>query len=190
MTKPNRQQQCSGFSLAELLVGVVIGSVLVIGAGQLLANHIQTSARLEGLLRSQEKWSRIQRIIDQDIQEAHCIVTSGGSLVLKLPVSYSGSDGSLLNACGSSAITYTLSNTTLQRSGPAISAIDGSLDESNMTSNVTVATNVTEFSVDSVSSSLESSPTVSYTFNVLDPSGYSFKSSKTSSARARTRIID
>jgi prepilin-type N-terminal cleavage/methylation domain-containing protein len=169
-----------GYTLVELLMVVVIGSVLMIGTASMLISHIQSSAKMEGVMRLQEAWSRIQYLLDQEIQEARIETGSPSSvtcssLTLKVP-NATGSDGQ---------ITYTRSSDgLLKRTGPSVNA-DGTLDFSSQAVNETVMTGVTSFCPTT------SDGTVSYTMALQDPSGVTYQNqSNPSGARSRTRIID
>ena len=171
-----------GFSLTELLMVVAIGSVLMLGTATMLISHIQSSAKMEGSMRLQEAWSRIQFLLDQEIQEAR--IESGSpsrvactSLSLKIPNPTSGgSDGT---------ITYSRSaDNTLKRTGPAVNA-DGTLDFANQAADQVVMQGVTSFC-----------PTitdgrVTYTMALQDASGVTYQNqSNPSGARSRTRVIE
>jgi prepilin-type N-terminal cleavage/methylation domain-containing protein len=176
---PLRRNQ-QGYTLVELLMVVVIGSVLMIGTASMLIAHIQSSARMEGLMRLQEAWSRIQYLLDQEIQEARLEPGSPASvtcssLTLKVP-NPTGSDGQ---------ITYSRSTDgVLKRSGPSVNA-DGTLNFSLLADNEIVMRGVTSFCPTT------SDGRVTYTLGLSDPSGVTYQNqSNPSGARAKTRIID
>ena len=179
ISKPSSQTRGSshGFTLPELLIVSVIGSVLLIGAAELILAHVRTTTKIEGKLRSQDVWTRIQFLLDQEIQESACSAASSGELILTLP------------PCGDPAsptITYRVQNSKLVRIGPAINSADGTLLLKGGAMSDVVAGNVSAF--------VPSSPdgkTVSYKLNILDPSGFRFTGEgKASSAQTRSRIID
>jgi len=178
--QPPHSQNQQGYTLVELLMVVVIGSLLMIGTASMLISHIQSSARMEGLMRLQEAWSRIQYLLDQEIQEARLEPGSPASvtcssLTLKVP-NPTGSDGQ---------ITYSRSSDgVLKRSGPRVNA-DGTLNFSLQADNETVMRGVTSFCPTT------SDGRVSYTLGLSDPSGVTYQNqSNPSGARAKTRIID
>ena len=169
-----------GYTLVELLMVVVIGSVLMIGTATMLISHIQSSARMEGVMRLQEAWSRVQFLLDQEIQEARIEAgspssVSCSSLTLKVP-NATGPDGQ---------ITYSRSTDgVLKRSGPAVNA-DGTLNFDLQADNETVMRGVTSFCPST------NEGRVTYTMGLSDPSGVTYQNqSNPSGARGRTRIID
>lgn len=166
-----------GFTLPELLIVSVIGGILLVSAAELILAHVRTSTRIEGKLRAQDVWTRVQFLLEQEIQESACSNASGSTLTLTLP------------PCGeatSPTITYSLQGTNLIRTGPTIDSANGSLILNGATSTDTVASNVSAFSP-----STADGRNVAYQLNILDPSGFSFSSEgKSSSAQARSRIID
>lgn len=170
-------QPFQAFTLPELLIVSVIGSVLLVGAAQLILAHVRTTTRIEGKLRSQDVWSRIQFLLEQEIQESACSSAEGSQLTLTLP------------PCGeptSPTITYSLKGTNLIRTGPTIDSADGSLILNGLSSTDIVAGNVSSFFPSSTDGR-----NVSYQLNILDPSGFSFSSEgKSSSEQTRSRIID
>lgn len=73
------------FTLPELLIVSVIGGVLLVSAAQLILAHVRTTTRIEGKLRAQDVWTRVQFLLEQEIQESACSTASGSELTLKLP---------------------------------------------------------------------------------------------------------
>lgn len=172
-----------GFSLTELLVAISIGSIVIVGAAQMLIGHIKSSANTEAMMRAQDTWARIQHLIDQDIQEAECLSTStdNKTLTIELP------------PCDNSTnkkIIYTLDNEELTRTGPSIQS-DGTLNTSISPASETVATHVSLFTV-SVDQTRApgSSAIATYKFNTVDPTGFTFSSQKSTEAKSRSRVID
>ena len=176
--QPARSRQ-AGFTLVELLATAVLGGILLVGAAELILSHVRFSARTEAMMRAQDVWTRIQFLMDQEIQEASCLSsTSSSSITLSLP------------PCGTGArtITYSLSGSNLIRTGPGINVADGSLDLSTATnSTATVARNISSFSASINSDGTEA---VTYSLNISDPSGFQFSQAKTTGARTRSRIIN
>lgn len=169
-----------GFTLPELVVVVVIGSVLMISTASMLISHMQSSAKMEALMRLQEAWSRVQYLLDQEIKEGRISTTlptktsCNNSISLTVP-NPMGSDGQ---------ITYSHSaDGVLKRSGPGVNA-NGTLDFANL-KNETVMRGVTSFC------STNSDGMVSYTMELQDARGMIYKnSSEPAGARSRSRIIN
>lgn len=164
-----------GFSLVELLVVSVLGSIITIAAAQVLIGHIRSSVSTEAMLRAQDTWSRLQFLLDQEIQEAESFSATGTTLTLTMP-----------NVNGVvDTITYTLSGTDLTRTGPNINTTNGALMPGTSQEAILVG-NVTEFAP---VLSGTNNRTVTYTLNIRDPSGFSFRQSKSTAAQTRTRIL-
>lgn len=170
----------SGFSLTELIIASAIGSIGVVLAAQSLIAHLRLSVRAEALMRSQDIWSRIYHLIDQDIQEARCIAVNTSTKVLTLTMSP-------CQVTSPSTVTYSLSNGYLQRVGPPVSPVDGTLDLSAAAITAPVAGNISEFNP---SINTAGNLSVNYSFNIEDPSGFSFQNAKTTATHVRSRIID
>lgn len=172
----------SGFTLPELLVAIFIGSIVIIMAAQSLISHIKLSARSEAMMRSQDIWSRIQNLIDQDIQEARCVSVENAGTKLVLSITAWCNE-----AQPGTQVIYQRINNTLTRTGPAIDPTSGGLDLSSSQITSTVSSNIKEFSA--ILNSADSRG-VTYSINVQDPSGFSFKQSKSTGAHLRSRAIN
>ncbi len=165
------------FTLPELLIVSVIGGILLVSAAQLILAHVGTTSRIEGKLRAQDVWTRVQFLLEQEIQESACSTASGSALILTLPP---------CDDATSPTITYSLQGTNLIRTGPTIDSANGSLILNGSSSTDTVASNVSAFNPSSADGR-----NVAYQLNILDPSGFSFSGEgKSSSAQASSRIID
>lgn len=167
-------------TLVELAIVVAVGSIIMLGTASMLISHIRSSAKMEAVMRLQEAWSRVQFLLDQEIQEAR--IQSGSpsvvnctSLTLTIP-NPAGSDGS---------ITYSISNSgILSRNGPDVSS-DGTLNLSSANSSATLMKGVTRFCP------TYSDGRVSYTMALEDASGATYQNqSQPSGARGTIRIID
>ena len=172
-----RPRAAQGFSLSEVLIAVTVGSVLMAGAASMLISHIRSTARSEALIRLQDAWSRVQFLLDQEIQESIGTPTtvSCTSLSLDIPDSSGGSD----------TVTYALSGTTLSRNGPQVSADDGTIIEGSEPSDQVVMTGVTSFCPTTESGE------VNYTLALSDPTGVVYQNrSQPSGAHTRSRIIN
>lgn len=164
-----------GFSLIELLVVSILGSVVTIAAAQVLINHVRSSVSTEALLRAQDTWSRLQFLLDQEIQEAESISVSGSTLTLTMPRVNNVTD----------TIAYTLSGSDLIRTGPNINTGTGALIPGTSIQ-ATLLDNVIQFTP---VLSGGNNRTVTYTLNTKDPSGFQFREAKITSAQTRTRIL-
>lgn len=168
-----------GFSLPELLVVSVVGSLILLGAVEIIASHTRTSTRMEAKIRTHDVWTRIQFLLDQEIQEAACTsATNASTLVLSLPPCSAPQD----------TITYTLSGSNLLRTGPTVNTADGSLIF-NTTSTDVITSNLTPLNGFSVKT--PDSRSAEYTLSITDPTGFSFTNQgKSSAGQTRSRIID
>lgn len=177
-----RHNKYDGFTLTELLVTISIGSVVVIVAAQSLIAHIRLSARQEALMRSQDTWSRIQNLIDQDIQESRC--ASVDSVARKLSLSMTTWCGDTVDG---NQIIYQLKNNNLIRTGPPIDPTSGSLDTTSTSTTTIVSGNISEFSP---SLNSKGNYGVTYSINILDPSGFTFRKTKLTGGHLRSRVIN
>ena len=173
-----RARESMGFTLTELMITSLIGSIAIILAGQSLISHVRMSARSEATMRAQDTWSRIHHLIDQDIEEAQCIDVNTASKTLTLK----------MTSCDSNSVNvvYSFSGSSLTRNGPIINALDGTLDFSNLATS-TVSDMVSDFTP---TLNTGGNLSISYSLNILDPSGFTFPNSKTTETHVRSRIID
>ena len=166
----------SGYTLTELMIAAVVGSVLMMGAVSMIVSHTRTAARSEALIRLQDAWSRIQFLLDQEIQEARGTptISSCSSLSFDIP-----NDSNVLKT-----VTYSLSGTTLNRTGPRVLAT-GRLDNDVTDSNQVVMTGVTSFCPTQITGEIE------YTMTLRDATGVTYQNrSQPSGAHTRSRIIN
>lgn len=173
--QPLHGPEIDGYSLIELLIAVMIGGLMMIGAASMLIAHMQTSSRSEAMNRLQDSWSRIQFLLDQEIQEAIGTpsVSNCSSLTLTIPTTSGGTD----------TITYALSGTELQRTGVGVNS-DGTLNFGTRRTDLLMS-NVTSF-CPSISDS-----EVNYTLALRDVTGVVYQNqSQPSGARSRSRVID
>jgi len=190
---PNRANP--GFTLLEVLVASSVGALLVISATSLFSPQLRIHQRLEGRTRLQERWARVNFLLDTEIQEAHRIepIANGLRLIscntvndIYSAAAVNGSrctDGA--NAATSTPGTdfqtdyvWNAATLTLNRTGPSINR-NGSLDLANTSTHV-VSTGVTVFTpaIDSQK--------VDYTLSFRDPASPNGPTytEKTSAARA------
>lgn len=169
-----------GFTLVELAMVVAIGSIIMLGTASMLISHIRSSAKMEAVMRLQEAWSRIQFLLDQEIQEARVQASSPSavnceSLSLTIP-NPTGSDGSIVYSISSDGV--------LSRNGPSVGS-DGTLDFSTTSSSATLMRRVRSFCP------VVSDGRVTYTLALDDASGATYQNqSQPSGARSRARIIE
>ncbi|BBI71976.2 hypothetical protein HAALTHF_17560n [Vreelandella aquamarina] len=64
------QVRQAGFSLVELMVAMAIGTVIILGAGQLFLTTFQTFDKVRDLSRKQESLVFITGVMVQDIRSA------------------------------------------------------------------------------------------------------------------------
>lgn len=109
-----------GFTLVELLVAAVVGSITVITASMLLGPHLRMNQRMEGYNRLQERWIRTSYLLDTEIQKASNVAVNGTTLTLTVPLSVNDGSGNWNG--GTTTITYKLNGdrTQLLRDGPLI----------------------------------------------------------------------
>lgn len=126
-----------GFTLAELLITVLISSIIAIGASSIVLDNVRITSQQDSILRLQENWNRIQFLIDQDLSEGSgSCFTSGSTLTI---YRYNSTSNASL-----AFITYRLDGSNLLRSGPSITDA-GSLNLTNQADNVIVSDNVITF---------------------------------------------
>lgn len=127
-----------GFTLTEMLVTIVIGSLLVGLTANLISSHIRMIGTQQTLQRLHQRWIGINQLIRTDIQEGKSIRTSStipdacggsGSTVLSIELPSDGDTDYYVHYYqrGSSGAT------DLWRCGPEVNA-DGSLGSVDSTS--------------------------------------------------------
>jgi Tfp pilus assembly protein PilW len=72
----------NGFTLVELAVGTAIGALVIIITTAVLAPQLRINQRLGGQMRLQERWSRVNTLLNTEIQEAHQVQSLGSGLEL------------------------------------------------------------------------------------------------------------
>ena len=153
-----------GFTLVELLIGLVL-AVITFGLGAVLvAGYIRSAGKAIWTGQMEQDYGRISRLMKTEISEAclvqmtlpstcipasanPCTVTSGTTLYLLVPVT--NLDGTVTPR----VISYTRSNDQLLRTGPPITAT-GALGTAADVSNVVLIDNL-------VNSAAGFAPTVS-----------------------------
>jgi len=164
-----------GFSLVELLVASVIGSLVVVAAAMVLGPHLRLNQRMEGYTRLQDRWMRVAFLLDTEIQKASSISVGTNSLTLTVPVS----GGSL-----PSTIIYYQQGTTLLRSGPTIDD-NGNLQPASPTTGVVVVDGVAAGGFQPQLKTANSGLTLDYAINLFDPNSDATYNGRGSVARGR-----
>lgn len=195
-----RRQTCQGFSLVELVVASAVGALVVIATTTVFAPQLRMHQRLEGRTRLQERWARVQYLLDTEIQEAHSVtsITNGLQLTTCAVPPDPKDTYTLTSRCSDGAtastgtpgadvtISYVLNptNQVLSRIGPPISR-NGQLNTDGSPSTEVLTTGVLQFDAN------PSSQTVEYTLSFrdpLDPKGATY-TQKSSAARARIKKL-
>lgn len=149
----------AGFTLVELLIAGALAGGLMLALVAVLVGHVRSRRTMEAVMLLQDNWTRVQFLLDQDIEEsissstlAGCTPGNGGTARLTLSV-----------AGTSQSITYYLAGTNLRRCGPAVTAT-GELSPT-ATSDELVAEGVTSLVVN-----LEDAQRPYYTLTLRDAS--------------------
>ena len=79
---PIRGLSPAGVGLVELLVACTIGSMVILVSSVLLGPQLRMHQRMEGRTRLQERWARINFLLNTEIQEAHSAQTIANGLRL------------------------------------------------------------------------------------------------------------
>jgi hypothetical protein len=190
-----------GFGLVELLVASAVGALVIIATTTVFVPQLRMHQRLEGRTRLQERWARLQYLLDTEIQESHSVaVIANGLQLTTCAVPPNPSDTyTFISRCSDGAttatgtpgtdvtITYVLDPATqvLRRTGPPINR-RGQLDTSSAPNPEILTTGVLEFMVPN-----PTNQTVQYTLafrDPLDPKGSTY-TNKSSAARARIKKL-
>lgn len=172
------QRPSNGLTLPELLIAIAIGSIVLLAASEILTSHIRSSSRMEAIMRLQDSWSRLQFLLNHEIQEARgASVDSSGALILNIPDS--------TNPATLSTISYRTAGTALQRFGPTIGS-DGSLIFNQASTTQVVLRGVSAFTP---SLGNGGSQQVRFTVSLVDPTGVTL-TQRGSATTADARIIN
>jgi prepilin-type N-terminal cleavage/methylation domain-containing protein len=74
------QAKNQGFSLVELLVGLVVVTVIAAGAGTVLLSHVRSVGGLELAQRQRDNAGRLDYLIQIEASESASVLSGGGSL--------------------------------------------------------------------------------------------------------------
>lgn len=169
-----------GFTLMELLIVSGVGLLSLLAIITVVVSYVRSRERVEAVLLLQEQWSRLQFLLDREIQEstpvsgASSINASCGAVTPILQLEVPGL---------SSRIIYYLSGSNLRRCGPSIDA-SGNLGSS--VSDALVLPGVSSFSVDS-----SDAQRPSYRLSLAAANGVTYSnSSQPSAASFRARTIN
>lgn len=174
-------RRTAAFTLIEVLIVSSVGLMALSAIVTVVVSYVRSRERVEAVLQLQEQWSRLQFLLDREIQEAtpvssaSSVSSSCGKITPILELEVPGQ---------SSRIVYYLSGTTLKRCGPAINA-SGNLASS--VSDAAVLVGVSSFSVDTSSDSQR--PTYSLSLKAANGVTYS-NQSQPSAASYRARTIN
>lgn len=107
----------SGFSLVELMIALVIGLLIVLGAGQLFLTSKQSYNQMEALAERQEALRAISDLISLDVRTSSDIVDNSGDQSI-LQMSYSSGVRSADPYCAGASelqeVRYSFSGQSLQ----------------------------------------------------------------------------
>lgn len=73
----------TGFTLVELLVAALMGSLLTIATSDLLLSHMRSSARLEGTQRMRQDWSRVTHFIESEVALSERVISDPARINLE-----------------------------------------------------------------------------------------------------------
>lgn len=198
-------QSDHGFTLVELVVGTAISALLIIITTGVLSPQLRMNQLLGGQMRLQERWSRLESLLNTEIAEAHRVerIDNGLELITCEPLDSGNSnrcsdgDGDPASSATGSpgydvAICYELvpepasGTSSLQRSGPMIK-VDGSLSSQLATKSCAdftaevVTTGVTAFSAPEITP-LKVTYAISFR-DPFDPNSSSYTKESTASPR-------
>ena len=193
-------QSDHGFTLVELVVGTAISALLIIITTGVLSPQLRMNRLLGGQMRLQERWSRVESLLNTEIAEAHRVQSTGNVLELITcePLdsgsSHRCSDGEPGSPGYDVSICYELlpepasGTSRIQRRGPMIE-VDGALTSQGATRSCADFTaEVVTNGVTAFSAPEPTAPTVTYTISLrdpLDPNGSSYTKESTASHRPR-----
>lgn len=149
-----------GFTLPELLIATGLAGLLMAALVAVVVGHVRSRGKMEAVMKLQDDWSRVQFLLDQDIEESISSSNAAGCAP-------SGSRLSLTVAGTNQPITYYLDGTNLRRCGPTVT-VTGELSPT-ATSDDLVAEGVSGFVVN-----LDDPQRPSYTLTLNDPTGASY----------------
>ena len=191
----------TGFTLVELAVGTAISALLIIITTGVLSPQLRMNRLLGGQMRLQERWSRVESLLNTEIAEAHRVepIGNGLELITCEPLdsgsshrcsdgasSATGSPGYDVATCYELVPELASGTSRLQRRGPMIE-VDGALRTQGATRSCAdfmaevVTTGVTTFSAQE-----PTTHTVTYAISLrdpFDPNGSSYTKESTASPR-------
>ncbi len=78
--KTATSKSTTGFTLVELLIGMVIGLIVVGSAGNLVVNTVESRSNAEELRRKRDEWKLATNFIEAEIALAERVVTSSDAI--------------------------------------------------------------------------------------------------------------
>ena len=170
-----------GYTLVELLLVSVLGTLIILVVINVIESHVRSRTKLEALMRLQDHWSRVQFLIDADIEEGQRILSGSRGLC-----SAAGTTLLALEVPGlSQKIHYYLAGNgnELRRCGPLI-GVNGELQD--VASDGLVIRGVSDFFVD-----LADPERPIYRFTLTDSSGVTYTNGREPTGEAfRSRVIN
>lgn len=173
------RQTNQGYTLVELLIAAVLGLTVLMAVLQVIDSHVRSRTVMEALMRLQDQWSRVQFLMNADIEEGRPVAAGVSSGLC--------STGSTVFTRErpefSTRIRYYVTGTELRRCGPTIDR-DGQLVD--VSSDALVVRGVSNLSVD-----LSDPQRPTFRFTLTDSSGTRYANSdKPSGETSRSRDIN
>ncbi len=81
---PRLLRSKTGFTLVELAVGTTIGALVIVITTAVFAPLLRLNQRLDSQIRLQERWSRVNAILNFEIKEAYDFKSAGNRYVLSI----------------------------------------------------------------------------------------------------------
>jgi hypothetical protein len=94
---PRLLRSKTGFTLVELAVGTTIGALVIVITTAVFAPLLRLNQRLDSQIRLQERWSRVNAILNFEIKEAYDFKSAGNRYVLSIcePLNFGDPSSSL-----------------------------------------------------------------------------------------------
>lgn len=150
ITSKSENSRLNGFTLVELLVTTIVGSLLAFAGVSIYVQSLRASVRVIQAQQLRDQWARIALLMNADIAESCSATAAGSTLTLRVIPGFANQASiqpdAVIAACAASnnTIVYTAANGSLTRTGPAINA-NGTLNFANTATNQVLADNATQF---------------------------------------------
>jgi type II secretory pathway component PulJ len=105
-----------GFTLTELLILTGLAGLLMMALVAMVVGHGRSRGEMEAVMKLQDDWTRVQFLLDQDIEESISSSASTGACA-------AGARLTLTVAGTNQPISYYLDGTNLRSFGPTITAL-------------------------------------------------------------------